>query len=295
MASEPTSPQTLLERVKSSPNRLTPTDERLLEVLLDDPMRAAMDNGAAISSRAGVHPASAVRFARRLGFAGYPELRSFIQQSLVKGEGDFESPAARMAARLARAPSGGLLDTVIDSEIAALRQMRRSVSDQDITHFAQRLRDCRRIFVFGRGHAATLSSLISLRLIRSGYDAVDLGARMHQMPEALNDISGQDVVWLLGFRKTPALLGEIQAITSHRGALTLAITDRQAGHFPSSIDRHIIVSRGAAGESQSLVVPMTIANTIILELAAIDGGRSIRALEAFKAFRADGKLSTALL
>ena len=295
MAPEPTPPQTLLDRVKSSPSRLTPSDERLLEVLLGDPMRAAMDNGAAISSRAGVHPASAVRFARRLGFAGYPELRSFIQESLVQGEGDFESPAARMAARLARAPSGGLLDSVIDSEIAALRQMRRAVSDDDIAHFAQRLRDCRRIFVFGRGHAATLSALTSLRLTRSGYDALDLGAQMHQLPEALNGLTNRDVVWLVAFRKAPALVGEIQAIARQRGALTLAITDRQAGRFAGAVDRHVVVSRGAAGESQSLVVPMTIANTIILELAAIDDGRSIRALDAFKAFRASGKLSTTLL
>lgn len=295
MTSQPAAAQTLLELVKSQETRLTPTDERLLDVLLGDPMRAAMDNGSAISLRAGVHPASAVRLARRLGFAGYPELRSFIQTSLTQGEQDFESPAARMAARLARATGGGLLDTVIDSEIAALRQMRRSVSDEDIHHFARRLRDCRRIFIFGRGHAATLSALISLRLTRSGYDAIDLGAQMHQMPETLNGVTDADVVWLLAFRKAPALVGEIHAVATERGALTLALTDRQAGRFAHPVDGHIVVSRGAAGESPSLVVPMTVANTVILELASIDEGRSIRALEAFKAFRASGKLAAAVV
>jgi hypothetical protein len=60
-------------------------------------------------------------------------------------------------------------------------------------------------------------------------------------------------------------------------------------------DHQIAASRGALGESQSLVVPMTIANAIILDLAAIDGGRSIQSLQSFKAFRSESGLPKALL
>jgi len=52
----------------------------------------------------------------------------------------------------------------------------------------------------------------------------------------------------------------------------------------------IVVSRGPPGESQSLVVPMTVANAVILDLAAIDDGRSIQSLAAFREFRANGGL-----
>jgi hypothetical protein len=40
---------------------------------------------------------------------------------------------------------------------------------------------------------------------------------------------------------------------------------------------------------------MTIANAVILDLAAIDDGRSLRALSGFKAFRADCGLSPVIL
>ena len=59
--------QALQELIARNATRLTPADERLLEVLTRDPVRAAIENGAVVSSRAGVHPASAVRLARRLG------------------------------------------------------------------------------------------------------------------------------------------------------------------------------------------------------------------------------------
>jgi DNA-binding MurR/RpiR family transcriptional regulator len=295
MAIEDDAPRTLRDLISRNSTRLTPADSRLIDVLIQDPMRAAMDNGAAVSSRAGVHPASAVRLARRLGFSGYPELRSFIQTSLVESEGDFESPAARMAARLVRAEDGGLLASVLDSEISALRQVRNTVTDADIRAFSERLRDARRIYVLGRGHAASLSELIALRLNRSGYETVDLGSQMHQLPEALDAMGSGDVLWLLAFRKASPLVHEVQAVATQKAAKTLALTDLRAARLDPSPDHHIAASRGAAGESQSLVVPMTIANAIILDLASIDDGRSIRALGAFKAFRAGSGLSRALL
>ena len=288
-------PPALLELINRNSGRLTPADGRLLDVLIQDPIRAALDNGTSVSSRAGVHPASAVRLARRLGFSGYPEFRSFIQASLIEGESDLESPAARMAARLVRAEDGGVLASLIDSEIAALQQVRQSVSGGEIRRFAEALRDSQRVFVFGRGHSATLSALIALRLNRSGYPSVDLGAQMHQLPEALAGLKAGDVVWILAFRRASPLVHDIRAIAAAKGVTTLALTDFQAAAIAPAPDHRIAASRGALGESQSLVVPMTIANAIILDLAAIDGGRSIQSLEAFKTFRSVSGLPKALL
>ncbi|HEY4200385.1 MAG TPA: MurR/RpiR family transcriptional regulator [Devosiaceae bacterium] len=288
-------PLALGDLINRNSTRLTPADARLLDVLMQDPVRAAMENGTAVSSRAGVHPASAVRLARRLGFAGYTEFRSFVQSSLIEGGGDFENPAARMAARLVRAESGGTLASMLDSEIAALEQVRNRVSDADIRVFSEALRDSRRIFVFGRGHSASLSALIALRLNRSGYSATDLGMQMHQLPETLATLSHEDVVWLLAFRKASPLVQEIRGLACQRGAKVLALTDLHAARMDPAPDHLIAISRGAPGESQSLVVPMTIANTVILDLAAIDDGRSIRALADFKTFRATSGLSKPLL
>lgn len=284
-------PLALSDLISRHSTRLTDADTRLLDVLIQDPIRAAMENGKDVSSRAGVHPASAVRLARRLGFKGYPEFRGFLQSSLTEGGGDFENPAARMAARLVKAESDGLLASVLDSEIAALQQARNSVSDADIRAFSTSLRDSRRIFIFGRGHFAALSSLIALRLNRSGYEAVDLGSQMHQLTEMLSTLTAQDVVWLLAFRRAPPLMQEVRDIAAQRGARTLAVTDVGGTRIDPAPDHQIIVSRGDPGESQSLVVPMTIANAVILDLASIDDGRSIRSLGDFKIFRASSRLT----
>lgn len=284
-------PLALSDLISRHSTRLTDADTRLLDILIQDPIRAAMENGKDVSSRAGVHPASAVRLARRLGFKGYPEFRAFLQSNLTEGGGDFESPAARMAARLMRAEDNGLLASVLDSEIAALQQARNSVSDAEIRAFSTCLRDCRRILIFGCGHFAALSSLIALRLNRSGYKAIDLASQMHQLAEVLTTLTEHDVVWLLAFRRAPPLLQEVRDIAAKRGAKTLAVTDVGGTRVDPAPDHQILVSRGDPGESQSLVVPMTIANAIVLDLASIDNGRSIEALGQFKSFRASSRLT----
>lgn len=288
-------PQLLGDLISRNSTKLTEADTRLLDVMMQDPIRAAMENGKTVSFRAGVHPASAVRLARRLGFKGYPEFRTFLQANLIEGGGDFESPAARMAARLVRGEEGGVLSSVLDSEIAALQQVRNAVADADVRGFSEVLRDCRRVFVFGRGHSAALSSLIALRLNRSGYPSIDLGSQMHLIAEALATLGPGDVVWLFAFRKASPLIHQIRKIAAEGGAKVLALTDLLSARIDPAPDRQISVSRGEAGESQSLVVPMTIANAVILDLAAIDDGRSLRALSSFKAFRADRGLSPVIL
>jgi DNA-binding MurR/RpiR family transcriptional regulator len=280
-------PKVLGDLVSMNSGRLTQADARLLDVLLSDPIRAAMENGKEVSTRAGVHPASAVRLARRLGFSGYPEFRSFLQSNIVDGaDGDFESPAARIAARLARAKEGSVLSSILDSEIAALQQVRGAVSDDDIRDFSQALRKARQTFVLGRSHAATLSALVALRLQRSGYRATDLAVHSYQAAEALHTIGADDVVWLFAFRKPATLIEDVARIARKRGARILLISDVNGSLIEPAPDLHITVSRGGVGQSQSLVVPMTIANAIILDLAAIDGGHSLRSLDDFKAFRA---------
>ncbi|MBE3640018.1 MurR/RpiR family transcriptional regulator [Mangrovicoccus algicola] len=286
MTGQNDSPFSLDDLVSRNAARLTEADTRLLDVLLGDPVRAALENGREISDRAGVHPASALRLARRLGFDGYPAFRNFLRSNLAQGGQDFGTASARMAARLVQAEEGGLLGSVIDGETAALEALRATLGDDDIRGFSEVLRDARRIFVLGLGHAASLSALIALRLGRSGYEATDLAARLPQMALALSGLGPGDVIWLLSFRAPHQAVLSLGALARERGATVLALTDAGAPPLRPAPDRLIAASRGRAGETQSLTVPMTVANAVILDLAGIDGGRSLQALEDHRKFRA---------
>lgn len=287
MSKQTALPVFLGDLIKQNSAKLTEADTRILDVLVRDPMRAAMENGKEVSSRAGVHPTSAVRLARRLGFKGYPEFRAFLQTNLIERGDDFQHASARMAARLVRAEESGLLASMLDGEIAALEQLRTSVSDANIRQFSLNLCKARRIFIFGTGHAEALSHLVARRLMRSGYDAEDLSSQIHLLPEKLAQLSPQDVVWLNCFRKPSSVLQDIRRVAAACGARTLALTDLSGARIDPAPDVQIAVSRGEAGQPQTLVVPMTIANAVILDLASIDDDRTMQALADFKSLRSD--------
>ncbi|HET7635940.1 MAG TPA: MurR/RpiR family transcriptional regulator, partial [Burkholderiales bacterium] len=156
--------QELLER---NSDQLTRTDRKLASVLLAHPRDSVFLSTNEIAERAAVHPASAVRLARKLGFAGYPALRSALQMELFN-----ETAAAeRVRRRIEHLGKGEVLKAFVQSEIRALSLLPERVDDKRIIAAARAIVRARTVFLFGTGHAETLARLLEIRLARGGYDA----------------------------------------------------------------------------------------------------------------------------
>src|SRR5690606_33094563 len=96
--------------------RLTEADRRLTNALLAHPRETVFLSANEIAQRAGVNPATAVRYARRLGFDGYPALRARLQQDLFGAS----EAASRMRERIRRLGKGSVLKTFVETEIRNL-------------------------------------------------------------------------------------------------------------------------------------------------------------------------------
>jgi len=268
-------PMTLLQIIEQYNGQLTRTDRKVVEELLANPREGAFLSLPELATRADVHPTSAVRLARKLGYSGYPELRSQLQSELL----DVPPPAERVRERLAHMSHGTILSSLVESEIAALQQLPYLITQGDIENVAQALIKARRIYVFGRSHAAALMSLFTLRLRRSGYDAHEVQRHGRELADDLIDLSARDL--LLGFSFTRPYEGLQEALRYARkaGARTVVISDHSGATLRPRPDLLLAASRGARGESQSLTVPMAICNTLILEISRLDRGRSLKSLE----------------
>ena len=66
--------------IASSNERLTPTERRIAEAVLDDPMLLTFGTVSGLADRVGTSRASIVRFATKLGFEGYSELQQNIRK-----------------------------------------------------------------------------------------------------------------------------------------------------------------------------------------------------------------------
>ncbi len=270
---------TLQEVVEQYHGRLTKTDRKVVEELLSNPREGAFLSLPELATRAEVHPTSAVRLAKKLGFNGYPELRSQLQAELL----DVPPPAERVRQRLAHMGGRSILAALVASEIAALRRLPDLIDQADIEQAARAVMRARRIFVFGRNHAAALMQLLTLRLTRSGYAARRVERYGMELADDFLDLSAKDLVIGFSFTKPPEDLQAALGYAKNSGAKTVVISDHTGATLRPRPDILLAASRGARGESQSLTVPMAVCNTLILEISRLDRGRSLKQREKLDA------------
>ncbi len=71
------------ELVSDVSNTLTPTDRKIAELVVHDPTLIAFGSVSDIASRVDASRPSVVRFATKLGFAGYSELQEWIRSGMI--------------------------------------------------------------------------------------------------------------------------------------------------------------------------------------------------------------------
>ena len=234
-----------------------------------------------MAQRAGVNPATVVRFARKLGFDGYPALRAALQQNLF----GVSEAAERMRQRIRRLARGTVLKTLIENEISNLGRLLEQLDDADIRPAARAIMRAPQVFLFGVGHAGALTHLLDSRLGRAGYRTRIMKHVPRDMAADLLQACARDVFILFAFNATHPSVAKITAHARSVKAVCVLITDIPAPSVRPAPDIVLTATRGAEGDPRSLSVPMAICNALVLHLSQMDQRRTIRNLESLDKVR----------
>ena len=251
------------ERVDNPRQRLTAADRQLLDVLMSHPTEAAFLRAEQVADRAGVHVATATRLAQKLGYPGYPALRAALQVELLDGT----DAAERVRRRLDRSPDGELVASLVEDEIAALREIPRFVPQEALDKLADRIVSARRILLYARGNATVLASMLARRLRRFGLPVAELGGSDRDLAEELVCLDRDDLVIALAFRRAPRSLAPLLATAQEVGTWTAVLTDVLGPELIPPPAILLAAPRGSGREFQSLTVPMAVANALVLTVA----------------------------
>ncbi|MBT3359733.1 MAG: MurR/RpiR family transcriptional regulator [Rhodospirillales bacterium] len=271
---------TIRDTIEQFEGRLSRSDHKLIRALLATPGEGAFLTSIEVAQRAGVHPTTAVRLARKLGFSGYPELRIALREEFV-----VDSGADRVRKRLAKMADGSILQSLIDSEIGALQALPDYISQDQMIETAQTLIAADGIGVFGAGHASALADLVARRLNRSGYSASAFHHIGWETPEKIMGIGKNGVLVAFAFRVIPDSLPALLEFARANGARSIVVSDLIGPIIRPQPDILLAASRGREGESQSLTIPMAICNALILEMSKRDDGQSVASLDQLTEIR----------
>ncbi len=243
---------------------LTKSEKRIARYLLRNLDEAAFMSAAELADRLTLSEATVVRFARSLNFGGFPEMRTACQVTFRERV----THASRLRGKLSELrQDGDIFEQVTVTEIDYLTQALKTVDRRAVRQAAALLRDAKRVFVFGLGPSISLVDLLAIRLTRTGRQVIPLTASGREVLEPLILMGKNDVLFAIGFFDvTPAL----QMVLNHAqevGAACILLTDTLGSLIGDLAAVVLAARRGPMAEFHSLVVPMTIINTLLLEIA----------------------------
>ncbi len=271
------------KRIEDHFAALTKSEHEIATYLLSSHDDAVFLAAAELAERLDMSEATVVRFARSVGYEGFPELRRDLQR-IYRAH---VTPATRLQHKLAdlKTGQGHVLAQVIEMELQYLGEALRTVDFKDFDRAVKIVSNAERIFVRGAGPSAILADLFQLRMQRFGVLTISITETGRDLVEKMQLIRPNDAVLATGFHRNSK---ELQALIEHAHQLkcqSILLTDTLAPAFRDKVDVILSARRGPVSSFHSLTVPMAIINALILAVAMTHPETSLEALERFEGMR----------
>jgi DNA-binding MurR/RpiR family transcriptional regulator len=274
-AAPPSAEPLIVERIAAAMPTLTPIHRRMAEYVLANLFHAATMRIDELAQAVDTSVATANRFARALGFDGYPALR----EALVRGFEATLAPVERLRSAQASPASGGeLLGASLAQAEVNLQHTRTSIDNAAAEAAVEAIVAARRVFVIGSGASAFLASLMEHGLLPY-HDNVQslalIGGPTHAA-RRLFSAGKDDLVIGIAFPRYVDDTIELSRRAASLGARVLALTDSPASPLAQFADLALYIrsERRLAANSDAAVL------TVIEALCDAVAHRTKRSVQA---------------
>lgn len=245
--------------------------------VLDHPEDVALLSMREQARRAGVNPAAMTRFAQRLGYAGYDELRGLFAASIRGRVSDFGIRAGELSARRARLGEPTLarsLANALIERVAALAEPDRLAA---IVDAASLVAGARRILCLG--HRSCYAPAYHFAYVAGLYGAP---TRLLDAPggigsDGLNAAKEGDVMLAVSFAPYTRATVEIATTAHDAGIPIVAVTDSSVSPLARIADRAISVPSDLA-DATHVTAPALAAVEMLAALVVARSGPDGRAV-----------------
>lgn len=243
---------------------LTKSEKRIANYLRKNQEASAFIAASELADRLGLSEATVVRFARTIGFPSYPAMRTLLQENFRQRV----THSSRLRSKLDELrEEGDIFEQLTVSEIDYLTQALQTVERKEIQRAVDLFIKSEHIFVYGSGPSITLVELLNLRLTRYGKRVIPLTTVGREVLEPLLLMGKEDVLFAIGFFDVHPTLEIILDHAAEVGCPVILLTDTLGAIIGNKADVILSAKRGPVSAFHSLVVPMTIINTLLLSMA----------------------------
>ncbi|MFQ5557037.1 MAG: MurR/RpiR family transcriptional regulator, partial [Acidimicrobiales bacterium] len=270
-------PATLAYRIAEAGERLTPSERRLAELVLDDSTAVAFGTVAEVARRVGTSGPTVVRFANKLGFSGYTALRSEVRRSLSE---QLKRPLDRI-----RRP--GAADGWAESRrtaVAAVEAVFGTNEADTIERLATSV-SCTggRVWIVASETSSAAAHVLAggLRLLRPGVRHLT-GSRAGIVSD-LTDAAAGDVVVAIDFPRYERSVLRTTRLLAEMGATVVAITDGALSPLAELALVWCEVEVPAIGPFDSVLPAVAVVEGLVAEVARLSAARAAERIDRAEA------------
>jgi DNA-binding MurR/RpiR family transcriptional regulator len=252
---------TVAERIRSKFERLTRAERQLANAILENYPVSGLGSITAIAETSNVSTPTVVRMAKKLGFAGFPQLQAALRSEL---EATLSSPITKHNLWAENAPDTHILNRFADAVMENMRQTLRQIEPEAFNAVAQLLSDPNRaIHAVGGRITRSLADYFftHMQVIRSGVNLVASNA--NTWPHYVLNMNEGDVLVVFDIRRYEHDILRLVEMAAQKGVMVVLFTD-QWGSPAAKYAAHSFHSRIEAPSAwDSSVVTMFIVEAVI--------------------------------
>ncbi|MBO4411311.1 MAG: MurR/RpiR family transcriptional regulator [Lachnospiraceae bacterium] len=252
----------LHERIRDCRENGSKGHRKIAAFLLDHAGQSAGMTAAALAQAAEVSEPTVVRFAKELGFDGYPEfqqaLRSAIKNQLTSTE---------RLNMLYERKADSVLSSALSAEIHSLKETLAATDEADFQEVVRMLLSARRVYIVGTRSSSSLANYFYFyaSLILDNVHLVQ-NANGSDLFEQMIRVGSGDVVFGITFPRYSSRTVDAMTIAKKSGAKAVALTDSEFSPLVSLADKVLYAPNDVSSFVDSLVAPMALVNALISAL-----------------------------
>jgi DNA-binding MurR/RpiR family transcriptional regulator len=265
-----------IKQIFAKTDSLNGAQKRLGHYLQNDSSALLVSNVRDLAQAVGVSKSTVVRFAKSMGYKGFPEFKREIQKEM---RGKLRA-AARMEETFAElGDDENIFAKLIKRDIQLLQETLQAASFPDFHKAVEIIWRAQKVFIIGLNASMALAYLLHFRLVRVKKDArwIFLTGGTSLL-EQLAFMNPSDVLIAIDFLQVPR---EVQAALQHAkkvGAPILGITDFPSSAIAKAADVCLYAKRGLHTTVNSLTPAFSLVNALAIAVVWTKKADSIKAL-----------------
>jgi RpiR family transcriptional regulator, carbohydrate utilization regulator len=222
-------------RIQSVYNILGTAEKRIADQLKEDPKEIVHLSITELAEKSGVSEATVVRFARKLGFKGYQDLKISFAQEMI-------SPLQSIHEEITeddKIPE--VLNKIFQSVVQTLYHTRDVLDLEQLEKAADAILGAKKIVVFGLGNSAPVAMDVQHKFLRAGVECAAY-CDNHMQVIVASHLSPENVAIGISHSGSSRDIVEAMQIAKECGATTICITNYGKSPLLKYSDIHLFTA-----------------------------------------------------